>query len=77
MADHTLYLCPDLQDAVLIDTFATFQVNDNLSSVVELAIFEDFILEGDEMFTVRGETVFFVEILPPNPKVTIKDNDSE
>ena len=81
LCHYTLYLCPDLYDAILVDRITTFQVNDMMSSVVHLVILEDFTLEGDEMFTLRGElsseTAAFVEILPPNPKVTIKNNDGE
>ena len=54
---------------------------DLTSSLINLAIHEDFILEGDEMFTIRGElsseAATFVEILQPSPKVNIKDNDGE
>ena len=56
-------------------------MNGNTSSVVDLVIREDFILEGDEMLTIRGELsseiATFVEILQPSPKVIIRDNDGE
>ena len=82
MIDHA-HFPTDYEDFIsdLSTTIASFGVGATESSVVTVCIIEDNFPEENKDFTVRGvldaDTAARVEILPPNPRVTIIDNDCE
>ena len=82
MIDHTCFQTEN-EDFLygLSTTIASFGGGETESSVVIVHIIEDNILEGNEDFTFRGvldsDTATRVEILPPDPQVTIIDPDGE
>ena len=82
MIDHTHFQTEN-QEYIsdFSTTIASFGVGATESSIVDVGIIEDYLLEMNKDFTFRGvldnDTAARVEILPPNPRVTIIDNECE
>ena len=82
MIDHT-HCQTEFEDFIsdMSTNIASFGMGATESSVVTVYITYDKFVEGNEYFTIRGvldnDTATRVEILPPNPRVTIIDDDCE
>ena len=82
MIDHA-HFQTEFEDFIsdMSTNIASFGIGETESSMVTVYITEDKLVEGNEDFTIRGvlgaDTAARVEILPPNPRVTIIDDDCE